>query len=128
MTLTEFLLARIAEDEAKARAAAAKYAEDGSAPAWSRRHWERRLHAGPTATFVMAHSPARVLAECEAKRGIVEECQMLIESFGDWDATPGAPIIWLGVGRRERSQAHGRLRALASVYADHPDCHDEWKP
>ena len=59
---------------------------------------------------------------------IVEECQALIDSFGDWDATPGASVLWPDVSRRERSQAHGRLHALAEIYANHPDYPDEWRP
>lgn len=74
MTLAEFLLARFAEE--------AQYAETF------------RLE-GPW------HN-ARVLAEIEAKRRIVE-----------WFTKPSDLLI---------------LRCLALPYADHPDYRQEWKP
>lgn len=116
MTLTDFLLARIAEDEVAA----------GACP------------VGYTATAVPEHvldhfenwSPQRVLAECDAKRHVIEECRGLINSFGDWDAEPGTSgtvAMWDNVSRRERSQARGRLLAYAAIYADHPDYRQEWR-
>jgi len=82
-TLTEFLLARIAEDEVEA--------EDNE-PYWG--GWSR------------AHE-ARVLAECEAKRRIIETASMIDMIENEW----GASI----------------LRTLAAVYSDHPDYRQEWK-
>ncbi|MCW2950823.1 MAG: hypothetical protein JWN41_1836 [Thermoleophilia bacterium] len=103
MTLTEFLLARIAEDESQAR---------------------MRIQSGePKYAPVPWGCPSanRVLAECEAKRQIVDEhadygsygktCQTCSESDIDNKPWP-CPT----------------LRALALPYADHPDCRDEWKP
>lgn len=81
-TLTDFLLARIAEDEA-----------DVADPAAA-------LH----------YAPDRVLAECEAKRRIVERHSGCDEvSYGDTSTCPDA-------------------RDLALPYADHPDYRPEWKP
>ena len=116
MTLTEFLLARIAEDEAAANVA----------------HRE---------------SPARVLAECEAKRRIVEfhkSWPVLVQTpvtFEPVDGTdPGhytfratQQIAWTTEQEyRERfgdePPAGPVLRHLAAVYADHPDYREEWRP
>lgn len=92
MTLTEFLLARVAEDEVRSRVLRPGYP-----------------------------SPARMLAECEAKRQIVElatEQQKYDEErAAGWDA-PYDPA-WSYGGRT--------LAALALPYADHPDFRDEWR-
>ena len=90
MTLTDFLLARIAEDEAVARSLTYNWSD----PQESLRR--------------------RFIADVEAKRRIVEEhdrhrgeCDRDYQ-FGD--------------------QPCETLRALASVYSDHPDYREEWKP
>jgi len=93
--LTDFVRARIAEDEAAAR----KYPELG----WDRDRWELgfafdRGYSEPTDVTI---DPARVLAECEAKR-------LLIERVGN--------PHWAG------------FNILALPYADHPDYRQEWKP
>lgn len=97
----EFLLARIAEDEAVARVAIAENGGDLDSP--GPKDWE--LHADdyyPTVDI----SPARVLAECEAKR-------LLVEYEAQWHD----PLIPSFV-----------LRVLVLPYADHPDYLPEWRP
>jgi hypothetical protein len=94
--LAEFLLARIAEDEAVAR----------EAVRWSEGASQWGDSGEPDWEHIARHDPARVLAECDAKRRIV---QMLEDDDpGEW--------------------GDGALRHLASVCADHPDCRDEWRP
>jgi hypothetical protein len=89
MTLTEFLLARIAEDERAANAD------------WSN----------------LGYDPARVLAECEAKRRILD----LHRSGEVCDPCSG----WLGT---DPAADCPTLRLLALPYADHPDYRAaEWK-
>ena len=106
MTLTDFLLARIAEDEAVAREA----------------------QAADIQTVMHKHmaqwNPARVLAECEAKRRIVnrendrlrEQWRRRVDehrqTFDEWLQPPYGET----------------LRDLASVYADHPDYDESWRP
>jgi len=121
MTLTEFLLARIAEDEAVARAAATRpivtthlasnirreVKPDSIVVIWRIDEDAQGGSPSDRGTFRegQAHferfDPARVLAECDAKRRIVE----LISSPG-----PQA------------------LRLLALPYATHEDYLPEWKP
>lgn len=117
MRIDEFLLARIAEDEAVAREAFAL-----------RKEWEafRMVTADPDPDLgVWADSEhvamgvERMLAECEAKRAIVAAAQN-----AEWcaDNVALSPGYLLG-------QAHAYrhvLRALATVYADHPDYQPEW--
>ena len=105
MTLTEFLLARIAED--KARADDAWKAVDNGAIVWDRIHPDVRA---------AMWAPARVLAECEAKRRIVNRWA---DSFGQWNATQADAA---------RAQKDSTLRLLALPYADHPDYDEKWRP
>lgn len=83
MTLTGFLLARIAEDEIN-----------------------------------RVGYPGRVLRECEAKRRIVWTC---VSAFRGVDNPPD----WI---KGQRASAYGACKALAAVYADHPDYREEWLP
>lgn len=55
--------------------------------------------------------PREVLAECEAKRRIVEH----FTKHRNWQEFYGAIAMV-------------PLKALASVYADHPDYREEWRP
>jgi hypothetical protein len=92
MELSEFLLARIGEDEAVAREAL--HPDAVSPGAWVTEHHNSEYHSEPNrahiaedrsghywsvahevfipiAVHIARHAPARVLAECEAKRRIV---------------------------------------------------------
>ncbi len=94
--LIQFLLARIAEDEGDAAIEAVLRSDD---PYWASGEasvWERRM------------TPARVLVECEAKRGIVAD---VASGYG-----PGSDVVPMP------------LALLALPYADHPDYRDEWRP
>lgn len=103
MTLTDFLLARIAEDEAAWGPIAGRIAP-----------WSVELHEWTTVTV----DPARILARCEADRRIVEACTTPMPRFGqlpeDYERVP--------------TDRDDILRALALPYADHPDYRDEWRP
>jgi hypothetical protein len=101
MTLTEFLLARIAEDEALLVGA------DMDGPSVF-------THVQGT---VVGMTPKRFLAECEAKRRIVEDFTDLRDESPRFGMTPSY-----------LAAMEGCLRHLAAVYADHPDYDDEWKP
>lgn len=164
MTLTEFLLARIAEDEAMARAAidadrpgthwqwvtnetdtpvkTGDLAEAQNYQSVSLRTVEKyptMSGLGPLPAFIISHTeeveaagdhitrwdPARVLAECEAKRRIVEEWQQSAAMQGD----DGQPLVWTYAPHRVLIQMTERwLRYFAAPHADHPDCLPEWKP
>lgn len=103
MTLTAFLLARIAEDEAAADAAPA-----GGGPAYL---------ADPT-------DPARVLAECRAKRRVV----VLADEATGLDETVD---MEREAGSRGESGIHyvgdRILRAMAAVYDGHRDFDPAWR-
>ena len=127
MTLTDFLLARIAEDEAAARPArdeSPAYPHFGDTPA--EETLEMALNEGCAAegeTHFSRWLPDRVLAECEAKRRIVElhdgvhECEgpnRVADPDVDGSDGYGGPCY--------------TLMFLALPYASHPDYRESWKP
>ena len=145
VTISGFLLARIAEDEADARHASI-YAD-----AWTEAHdtWQHVQADGHNvisgAESVLPHvsrwDPARVLAECAAKRAIVEfheswpvlvrEPEEIAEHTTPLVVRMSQRISWLT--QQEYVRRFGAepptapmLAALAAVYADHPDYRQEW--
>ena len=131
MTLTEFLLARIAEDEDAARTVT-----DGGSGQWQswNRSWDpepvrdiatdgKRIASVPTTLdeFMCSHDPARVLAECEAKRRIVVEARR-------YDLDAEGVRAAMSDGDEGPYVVNLALKSLALPYAAHPDYLDEWKP
>lgn len=137
MNITEFLLARISEDEAVARTAAA----DNDSARWNVSeivyegiHVYARpsgLDAeggrGETTAHMQRHDPARVLAECAAKREIVAryirvEDRALAYRSPRWADTMNCTdrLDWRKAEARYATM-DSVVRALARVYADHPD-------
>ena len=152
--LTEFLLARIAEDEAVAQAASSgpwgfdprdeDLGEDGTV--WCAESHPDSIKNGMqyASTYVAQTSydgqswsvhnsnadgehiarwdPARVLAECEAKRRIVVDLHRPVtDGEGDWFCDmleTGAESNW----------PCETIRLLALPYADHSDYREEWRP
>lgn len=115
MTLTEFLLARIAEDEAIAKAAART-----GGMSWEADRYrvvvdgEFEVVEGnvKSAAHIARHDPARLLVECKAKRQLVD----ILGPATDRDGR----VIGGGVT--------DALHALALPYADHPDYDEAWRP
>jgi len=102
--LTDFLMARTAEDEAMAREWPDDDVTPGSVDVFGRPIYGAR---------------SRVLADCEAKRRIVAEQvreRHVIDQGHVTDWTMG------GWGAR-----HTCLRALASIYRAHPDFDPAWE-
>ena len=97
LTLDEFLLERITEDEVRARELAER----------RRNIWSEELWDGVAVPY--AESPARVLAECDTKRQILAFAT-------DHDAQ--------GVNQ---GAANWLLKTLALPYADHEDYREEWR-
>lgn len=149
MNITEFLLARIDEDEQIARSAAESIPPDYlsyrdsvgatwedadglvkggpdrngyAVHLWDCEGSDTLCMAPAASTHVARHDPARVLAECAAKREMIEHAADATEfdqyirherpSVDDW------PDLFLG---------DFMLRTLASVYKDHPDYQQEWQ-
>jgi hypothetical protein len=139
LTVTEFVLARIAEDEA-----AAKAAESGR---W--KLWGMSVMADPQGTsnvddaidvastrttstaggylrtfnarHIARHDPARVLAQCAAMRKAVDAA---------WDDHLQIESEWGSCRGQEQLEAVGDepdvVRALASIWSDHPQFDPAW--
>lgn len=174
MTITEFLLARIAEDETAARAALedtqrwkvrenrSLHIDTGSCShgwefAGGSGVWmcddpyddcdETVARALNEAEYITRFDPVRILAECAAKRRIIEfheSWPVLVEQQPTFEQAldnsvdglalrMSQQIAWLT--EQEYRHRFGTepptapmLAALAAVYADHPDYRQEWKP
>lgn len=133
--LADFILQRIAEDEAAARDCAKAY--PGEWELYDRGHYAKVQAGGPTfrivaefedqdgaqvlglawlgdaLSHIQRNGPARVLAECEAKRRVVE--RVLAED--DSLASPASLNLGDDV-----------LQLLALPYTGHPGFREEWQP
>jgi hypothetical protein len=144
-TITEFLEARIADDEAVAREWDAAYNNPGPVPEYHYSIMRKHRKEWPTLWEALDKMPpARVLAECAAKRAIIEQHKdwpVLVEKKPEFRADATDPqsmayrvsqeMVWLT--EREYVKRFGveapttnMVRALAAVYADHPDYQQEW--
>ena len=101
MTLTEFLLARIAEDEAGVCSVVEQSGEGGA----------YLVMGMGSFVFGWDFEPDRLLAESEAKRRIVERAT-------DYEHRVEAAF----------DEAEYICRILAAVYSDHPDYDEAWRP
>lgn len=115
MTITEFLLARIAEDEAAAEQLTHVFHGSGTQMYVSEAWIQSPLKKG------------RFLSECAARRAIMSEHEIdlgMAEPYCDscaewWNCE-------LGEGPPRVKYPCPSIRALATIYADHPDYRQEW--
>jgi len=115
VTLTEFLLARIAEDEVATSGLVDDY--DSFVGALSS-DAVTRLALGP---FLARFDPTRVLAECKAKRLVIEAAwadHCRIEN--EWGTSQSRD--WMSANNDNPEV----ISALAAIDADHPDYREEW--
>lgn len=126
LSVVEFLEARIAEDEAVAREPRGQRWSTDSCYEIEDENGVCVLEVGHDGGYdwegnVIQHfaryDPARVFAECEAKRAVIREHAGMVEGIERLSAVlPG--------NLNKDPDAHWRtatLRALAAVYKDHPD-------
>jgi hypothetical protein len=156
MTITEFLLARIAEDEADALPFRNELGdtkqwrcdEIGGAvrevgtPALGLPDLLAKFDTHLEGAHVARWDPGRVLAECAAKRAILETVGGWQHDYNDEDMWYSCPLA-VGVDEKEPGSGYSGedyavcqcglekrqlaiLAPLASVYADHPDYQQEW--
>lgn len=126
MDITEFLRARLDDDEAYALMAFADHNEAG--PEWSE-PWNGGVLTGGRggevvdtfdsglSSHMARHDPARVLREVAAKRAILLQ---YTDAVTDWEEDREAPDAV--------SALRIVVRLMASVYSDHPDYQQEWAP
>src|SRR5699024_4506148 len=129
--IVDFLLARIAEDEAAAQAAVVRSddPEIDGVDTWDVLRGQtvigpaldqiRSVHLpdGATAEHIARHDPARVLRECDTKRRIVAAHDGSFDGVQNTHPCDGTNGVY----------DCDTLRALAAVYADHPDFREEWR-
>jgi hypothetical protein len=122
--LDEFLLARIAEDN--------RVAVD-AAEASGREDWD----AGPpgggpsearAVEHIALHDPARVRAECSAKRAIVLACREVRPDMHFLGSRPQGMADFPMTPRDPHQLAAITLALLALPYADHHDYRPDWRP
>jgi hypothetical protein len=123
MTLTDFVEARIREDEAVARAVESDRNSVGVGVSTGDDPWPSER------SYALRFTTARVLAECEAKRAIValhppkdveglEYLAGVKHCGGCWRFPEDHAVGW----------PCQTLRALAAIYSDHEDYRAEWRP
>lgn len=137
MTITEFLLARIEEDEEAALWA--------GGPAWTSSddpdaediladadNWladsqpVSALASRDTRAHIARHDPARVRRECEAKRRIVGGALGFRSAAASMHGGDLRESIRKDVAEMMATTAEDALKPLAAVYSDHPDYDPEW--
>jgi len=120
--LAEFLSARVAEDEEFAWEAVQRpwFAEDNFVDGVSGGSIAR-FEIKADARHVARWDPARVLAECAAKRAIVEMHVRGIRETVDPGLVPD-----LDCAECDQPFPCPTLRLLAQPYADHPDFDSAW--
>ncbi len=111
--LVEFLLARVAEDEAVARAASDQWADQE----WDEIDEDQYLH-------IDRHHPTRVLAECQAKRQLIQRHRE--RDGADGARHPTAPDRCTECG--QHAWPCPTLCALGAVYSQHYDYDESWRP
>jgi hypothetical protein len=129
--LTDFLLARIAEDEEVARAAARLgpdwcetsdprevFGFTSSGDSGSTVCYVEEWVPGVGAPHIARWDPARVLAECKARREIVDAA---LHAFGIEQITPGAGIEGYSLALQQV------LKILARIWKDHPEYQEDWQ-
>lgn len=122
MTITEFLLTRIAEDDAAARETM-ENVEYRCSPeeGWLVVRGNSCCDCG--AGGYVEYGPDRLLAECAAKRAIVDlhfECR--------WAGVPSGCSICRTLSSIPDTYPCRTVRHLAAVYDSHPDYDETWKP
>lgn len=147
LTITDFLLARIAEDEKMANAALGCHAYAQDYPTRAVMYSasgdalfefdERQMREADHSTLALAEhfcswQPARVLAECKAKREIVD----LYAAHLDRAMAYRSPRWADAMSETDKAKAKRQearlgvsevaIRYLAAVYASHPDYDPEW--
>ncbi len=122
MNIVEFLEARIAEDEAYARQA------QGDKYGWVDRWRVATGHGAATESVITAHafrlSPDRMLAECAAKREIIDTYRSAVrhEAGADVSTELSGKLTLSGIAQGLEIA----IQYMATTYKDHPDYRREW--
>jgi hypothetical protein len=120
MTLADFLLARVAEDEAAIEGTAAnEFVRTGESFSARFMSYESD-HTYQDSAYVDRFDPARMLAECEAKRRIIRQYERARFAVAVTEAQE--PFL-----RGVATGLDAAMIVLAQPYVDHPDYNPEWR-
>jgi hypothetical protein len=150
VTIVEFLTQRIAEVEAVAKAATVGPWVAGVVRKGTPGHWAgieceavladrtrnsieesetvAKCDSMQDVAHIVRHDPARVLAECKAKRAIVElfaEAKSVYDTYLARQDYEGGHLNDLSI---EVEALTPVMRALALPHADHRDFQESWRP
>ena len=130
--LVAFLRARYEDEETLAKAARLYSEENGDDANW---WWDHKLARSPNERHIADWSPARVLAEVDAKRRIIDELgaardnlRRSAANYAAWANNEPEPYPDVR-GSGAESLIPGLVRAvqlLALPHASHPDYRPEW--
>jgi hypothetical protein len=133
LTLVEFLRARAQDEEDGARAAADAYhgltwtsPGDGTVVGDSPHHVTIMYDEGSPlalADHIARHDPARVLADVEAKRAVLDRLEFVRDT-----SPPVAHVRALDMKTGADAALRDVAHFLAVPYASHPDYRAEWRP
>lgn len=130
--LAEFLEARIAEDEEAARDAHYEgqhwLTEEEGVYRWPDDELVHMADRTRDARHIARWDPARVLAECEAKRRLIAfayDADAIID--GERGCCHSGEAIQAGQCPYMRPDDNEGVRILAAVYASHPDYDPSWR-
>ncbi|MFH8627739.1 DUF6221 family protein [Streptomyces vietnamensis] len=117
--LIAFLRARLDEDARAARRAGDSFRQIGETGVIVATEGDRAEECASVnwagiAEHIVRHDPARVLAEVDAKRRMLEQFGSIAK--GDF------------IDAGEQVVAQAALELLALPFADHPDYQDTWRP
>jgi len=98
MNITEFLLARIEEEEMSAT------------------------------YYELAVGSQRALAECTAKRALIKDAQTFVDEYENEEYRTNDDLTAGRVASRARFWQQQTLHHLATIYDNHPDYQQEWRP
>lgn len=135
MTITEFIEARLAEDEAMARDVEFPKADADGYWTWDGVDYEGswptaglldKSYAGePWEILCEAFDPARVLAQVAALRWVNEYVATGIDQ-ATRNSDPHDPVGLMNTARASSGEAI--LRHIAAIWANHADYDQEWRP
>lgn len=128
LTIADFILARVAEDEAFAQKAQRGYQHVLGIP-----HFFDPT-PGEFPTPMVGMTPRSALAQCKAHRAIVEQCRpvwMIVYRESDRLIASGFDLPTLPTQASSgpswpHDGAESTLHALASIWSDHKDWREEW--
>ncbi len=118
--LPAFVLDRIAEDKRVAAVAAEALERAGDA--------DVDLRSAPVADHLAHHGPARVLADCAARRRMALACRDVGPDLSFLGARPPHLSDFYLTPTNQHQLAALTLALMALPYADHRLYREEWRP